>query len=213
MTPFDIVVLIVVGLSGLFALIRGFTTTALSLAAWVGALILLKLLFAPVSGFMRGFIDSKAGADILAFLVVLVASLGGLQFLANLAGEKVKASGLGVLDRALGLIFGVARGLLIVALVWMGLSKLFDPKGIDWIATAKTLPAVEQSADLTAKFINFARDFQASPEAKAPKIQPEDPDTASAPPQGYDPQSRDAIGDLIIDTAEPPAAQEGQTKR
>ncbi len=114
MTAFDLMVVVVVGLSLLIATLRGFVRSAVSLAAWVLAL-LLTLRFGPDVAASLGSLQLPPGATQalgygLTFLAVVIAgSLAGL-----LLARLLQAVGLGPLDRLLGALFGLARGLLLV---------------------------------------------------------------------------------------------------
>lgn len=190
MSPFDIVVLVVVGLSALYALSRGFVTELLSLLAWVGALIVLRFGFAPVSGYMRGFIDSGAIADIGTLILLMVGSFALFRLAARWIGSEVRESLVGPLDRAAGVAFGVARGFIIVALGFMALTWFVDRASLpDWISQAKTRPAVDWSAVQVSRFIHFAREQRAGPPEHQPQAKKASP--------GYTREERDEIGDLI----------------
>jgi membrane protein required for colicin V production len=149
MTPFDIVVLIVVGLSALYALSRGLVTELLSLLAWFGALIAVRFLFTPVSAWLRGWFESAALADVAALVGTFAAAFGLFRWLATFAGGKVKDSSLGPLDRLGGAAFGMARGLLVVSLAYLALGLVVDRENFPvWITQAKTQPVVEQTANM-----------------------------------------------------------------
>lgn len=159
MTPFDIVVLCVVGISALYALSRGFVTELLSLAAWVGALIMVRFLFTPVSQWLRTWFDSPALADVAALVGTFAVSFALLRWVATFAGGKVKDSPLGPVDRLGGALFGMVRGLLVVSLAYLALGLLVDEADFpDWIATAKTQPIVSSSAQVLRTVTAAVRD-------------------------------------------------------
>ncbi len=123
MTIFDYVVIGIVGLSLLFGLWRGVVGELIALAAWVLAVIA-ALEFGGWAGEMvfAGIADpairTLAGC-VLLFVGVLVV----MALVRMLVNSMVKALGLSVSDRILGMVFGVVRGLLVV-MVLVGLGGM-----------------------------------------------------------------------------------------
>jgi membrane protein required for colicin V production len=194
MSPFDLLVLVIVGLSGLYALSRGLVTELLSLLAWVGSLIVLRFGFSPLSGYMRGYIESGAIADIGTLMLLLIGSFALFRLAARWIGSEVRESLIGPLDRVAGAAFGVMRGLIIVSLGYMALGLFVERESMpDWIAEAKSRPAVEWAADKVSAFVRFAKDQRA--QLDAAKTPPEE--VAEKPDPGYTPDQREDMGDLI----------------
>jgi membrane protein required for colicin V production len=96
---------------------RGFVREALSLASWVVALWVAMLFFQDLADWLVRWIETPSVRDVVAFtaLFVSVVLLGGLVNF--LAGQLVARTGLTATDRALGIVFGVARGVVIVAVL------------------------------------------------------------------------------------------------
>lgn len=196
MTPFDIVVLIAIGLSAIAALSRGFVTELLSLMAWVAAWVATKIFFLPVQGWMRAQIDNKAGADIAAFALVFFGILVAVRMVAKFAGSQVKGSAIGIVDRILGAAFGAIRGLLIISAVYAGFGLLVArDKMPDWIQNAKFKPLVDFAADTvvsTTKALRGKKSTMDVPPAAGtvpPAEKPVEP--------GYDDADRNHLDDLI----------------
>jgi membrane protein required for colicin V production len=148
-TPFDIFVLVVIGLSALFALSRGFVTELLSLGAWLGAFLAVRFLFPTAQGWTRGWFDSEVMADVTALLLLFFGTLFLLRALATMAGGRVKESALGFADRTLGALFGAIRGLFIVAFAYLLLAFIIPgDKMPSWIVDAKSHGMVAFSADM-----------------------------------------------------------------
>ncbi len=132
MTAFDLVVFGVVVLSTLFGFARGFMRVAVSLAAWVVAFLLAIQLSTPLSAMLPEFGDSPTARYLTAFaLIVIVVLLVG-ALLGWLLYRLVRAIGLGFLDRLLGGVVGVARGVLIavIGVLVAGLTSL--PQQVWW---------------------------------------------------------------------------------
>ena len=124
-TIVDGIVAIVIVLSALLAYSRGFVREAMAIAGWIGAAIL-AFIFAPtveplvkeipvVGEFLA---DSCELAIIAAFAVVFAIALIIVSFFTPLFSTLVHRSVLGGLDQGLGFLFGVARGVLLVAIAF-----------------------------------------------------------------------------------------------
>ena len=167
----DVMVIAVVALSALFAFVRGFVHELLSLAAWFGAGVATFYGIDYVIPVARDLTDVQPLADIGAgtaiFLVVLVV----LTILARLVVRRIRKSGLGTLDRSLGLLFGVARGALLLAIAWLVAAWTFQEEDAypPWIAEARTLPLVQYGAQSL---------YDLLPEG----LRPEEPPPGIAPP-------------------------------
>jgi membrane protein required for colicin V production len=117
----DILVLVIIGISCLLGLVRGLVKEALSLAFWIGAVVL-GVIFSPAVGqWLAGYISlenlalQRAVGFVSIFILVVFA--GGL--ISNAMSRLFSAAGLGASDRALGGLFGVIRGVVIVAILVM----------------------------------------------------------------------------------------------
>ncbi len=116
MTAFDLMVIGVVGLSTVFAFWRGFVRVAVSLAAWVVAVVAALHYSSAVGAMLPEFGGSAVARSIAAFALILV----GVLILGALAGwtlaRLIRAIGLGFIDRIFGALLGIARGALIVVI-------------------------------------------------------------------------------------------------
>jgi membrane protein required for colicin V production len=149
MNGFDVLVLAVVLISALLAFARGFVREALSMAA-LGVAILAVLWGFPVFRVpMREFIETGWVADAATiggiFLLVYIA----VRVLTGRIHEWVHDSEpLGILDRTAGLLFGVARGFLLLAVGLLVVTSVAPqsmlPKGV---TGARFYPFVVITAD------------------------------------------------------------------
>jgi membrane protein required for colicin V production len=148
----DIVVLAVIALSTLLALGRGFVKEVLSIFGWIGAAIGTFLIFfyvPQVREFARKQIAEPVLADIACAVGLFVVLLIVLGFFNHAISTRVHASSLGPLDKSLGLVFGLLRGVVLVALAYMAMTDWFMPDKKtrpDVINQARTEPYVEMAA-------------------------------------------------------------------
>ena len=118
MTGFDLLLLAIVIASALLALIHGIIKEIFSLAAWIVGLGAAVLLAGTVGNwFPVDMLGSPHLRYVVAFVLILVAVLLIGALLGTLLKSGARAIGLGVLDRLLGGIFGVLRGLLIAMII------------------------------------------------------------------------------------------------
>ncbi|MEE8118502.1 MAG: CvpA family protein [Gammaproteobacteria bacterium] len=110
----DIVIIAIVSVSALISLFRGFVKEALSLASWVISFGLAVLFADNVAGMLDSWIDSPLGRWAAAFILILVIALAIGTILNHIAGLAIEKAGLTTADRALGAIFGMLRGVMIV---------------------------------------------------------------------------------------------------
>ena len=139
----DIVVLAIVAFSGMLGFMRGMVREVLGLIAWIGAAFAATWFFPQVQGIARRFIADPDVADPVAFGVVFLFVLIVLSLLARTLSGAVRHSGLGGLDRTLGLVFGLLRGaaLMIAAYIIVGVVEPVD-RWPDEVLAARTLPSI-----------------------------------------------------------------------
>ena len=132
MTSFDYVVLAIIGLSIILSVMRGFFREALAILGWVAAFVTAKTYANQILPMMPENIPTESLRILAAFLVLFFATLLVATLLAIALSSVFKKMGLGWLNRLLGAIFGLARGVLIVCIVVFlaGLTEL--PNDARW---------------------------------------------------------------------------------
>jgi membrane protein required for colicin V production len=146
---FDLAVLGVIALSAIFAFARGFVREALSIVAWVGAALITLYGFNQVYGLVIRFVTTPMLADLIAGAGLFVIGLIVLTILTGYLARFVQSSGLSPIDRTLGLIFGLARGVFLVSLAYLMLDiSLPQSDRPGWIKQAKSEPFLAQGAEL-----------------------------------------------------------------
>jgi len=132
MTIFDYAVLTIIGLSIIFSVMRGMVREVLAILGWVAAFYVGRTYTGQLLPMMPADIPSESLRVLAAFLVLFLATLLLTSLLAIAISAIFKKIGLGWLNRLLGAVFGVFRGLLIVCVV-VFLAGLTDlPKDSRW---------------------------------------------------------------------------------
>ena len=116
MTAFDYAVLAIVAASILLGAWRGLVSEVLALAAWVVALLAGRALAPEMAPVFGEWLQEPALRYAAAFVAIVVAVLVAAALLRLALSKLLRAIGLGPLDRFLGAVFGVARGVLVVLL-------------------------------------------------------------------------------------------------
>lgn len=132
LTWFDYLVLAVIALSSLLGMWRGVVSEVLALLAWIAAFFAAKLLGGMAAELIGNALHDPAMRQIVGYVAVFVATLLLFAVARLLLSTLLRAIGLGVVDRLLGTLFGVGRGVLLV-LVGVLLAGLTDlPRQSGW---------------------------------------------------------------------------------
>jgi membrane protein required for colicin V production len=147
MTWVDFVVLGVLAISALLAFLRGFVREVLGIGAWVGAVMASVWAFPFARPRFREWLGTPDLVDPVTFGAVFIVVLIVLLLVSHWIGALVRRSVLGGLDRTLGLVFGLVRGLalVVVAYVVAGLVIPVD-RWPDPVLQARTLPIAYEGA-------------------------------------------------------------------
>ncbi|HSA82145.1 MAG TPA: CvpA family protein, partial [Geminicoccaceae bacterium] len=154
LTAFDVAVLLIVGLSVLISLMRGVTQDVLITASWVGAGVITYYGFGHARGLARQTIETGLLADAAAFGLVFIVPLVGFKLLAAAIADRLPDGRIGALERVGAMVFGVARGAVIVSVAYLFLPVVWDrDEQPDWIREAMVLPYVQDGAELLQPFV------------------------------------------------------------
>ncbi|MGA0394685.1 MAG: CvpA family protein, partial [Rhodospirillales bacterium] len=87
--------------------------------------------------------------------VIFIVSLIVLSVITSTISKQVRTSALNALDRALGFLFGILRGAVVVCLVYIGIEWMWPPKDQpNWLRSARTITLVENGAALLKSFVS-----------------------------------------------------------
>lgn len=136
-------------LSGLLAFARGFVREVLSILAWVVSFVLALQFYPRLSPHILRYIQSEDIAAAAAFGAIFLVSLVVLWVISSAIARRVQSSEIGALDRSLGFLFGLLRGAVIVALLYLLLVQFLPPREHpSWLREARAMPLIEYSANL-----------------------------------------------------------------
>ena len=132
MTSFDYIALLIIGISIVVSMMRGAVREVLAIVGWVVALYTARTYASQLVPLLPPDIPTEPLKVLAAFVILMLGVLLVASLLAIALSSLIKKIGLNWLNRFVGALFGVARGLLIVCvLVFLaGLTSL--PKDARW---------------------------------------------------------------------------------
>ena len=188
-TLLDIILIGVMLVSALLAMIRGFMREILSIAAWLIAAVATLYAYAKLLPFAKSYFnnDIVAAAAVIGgtfLLTLIIVSIITVRF-----SDMVLDSRVGALDRTLGFLFGLGRGLIIVVVAFLFFAWLVPPRTQPaWVANAKSRVVLQSTGDWLMSMLPDDPESTILKRLKRPK--PED----GGEQQDAPPDQRGALG-------------------
>jgi len=148
-TLLDIILLVVMLISGLLAMIRGFMREVLSIAAWIIAALVTLYSYQQLVPIAKTYLN---GSDLIATIAVVggvfLVTLIIVSIITVRISDMILDSRIGALDRTLGFLFGLARGLIIVVVAFLFFAWLVpDRSQPDWVRNAKSRVVLQSTGE------------------------------------------------------------------
>lgn len=187
----DIILAAIMLISGFLAMLRGLTREVLSILSWALAAVATLFFFPKYQAQARVYIEPPLLADALLaggiFLVVLII----VSLITVRISDGVLDSRIGALDRSLGFVFGLARGLVLVVIAYLFFTWLVpEDTQPQWIRNARSLPILKQTG---AGIVSLLPE---DPAAAIPGIQKEQDTTPPQTPAPANPENPDQKSNL-----------------
>jgi membrane protein required for colicin V production len=180
-TLLDVILIGVMLISAMLAMIRGFLREILSIAAWVIAAAVTLFSYSKLLPLAKGYVNNDIIAAVVVvastfLLTLLVVSAATVRF-----SDMVLDSRVGALDRTLGFLFGLARGLIIVVVAFLFFVWLVPSKTQPgWVANAKSKVVLQSTGDWLMSMLPDDPESTILKRLKRPS--PDDIDQPDAPP-------------------------------
>src|SRR5437879_7860326 len=192
-TLLDIILIGVMLISALLAMIRGFMREVLSIAAWLIAAVATLYGYTKLLPLAKTYFNN----DIIAAAVVIGGTFLGTLLIVSIItvrfSDMVLDSRVGALDRTLGFLFGLARGLLIVVVCYLLGSWLVPERTQpDWVRQAKSKVVLQSTGEWLMSMLPDDPESTILKRLKRPR--PDDADPADTPPE-----RRGALGAPPVD--------------
>src|SRR5689334_15654674 len=181
-TWLDIILIAVMLISALLAMIRGFMREVLSIAAWVIAAGVTLYSYTKLLPFAKTYFNN----DIVSVAVVVagtfIATLLVVSMITVRFSDMVLDSRVGALDRSMGFVFGLGRGLVIVVVAFLFFAWLVpDRSQPEWVRGAKSRVVLQGTGDWLMSMLPDDPESTILKRLKKPK--PEDQDAPDNPDQ------------------------------
>ena len=117
MSMVDIAILVVLAVSLLIGLFRGFIREILSLFSWLGAMWIAYHFATEAATYLEPYIDQPPLRVVVGFAGIFITALISFSIISYLLYRLLSIAGVSGIDRSLGSLFGLIRGLVIVAVL------------------------------------------------------------------------------------------------
>lgn len=152
MTAFDYALLFLLGCSVIIGTMRGFLREVLSLVSWVVAFVVANMYGEVLAPMLPAALPGETIRLIISFVVLFIGARIAMMLFAKAVDALVSAGGLSGLNRSLGSVFGLARGVLLslVLVLLCGMTSI--PQQPFW-QNAMFSPYAEQAAMMALPFL------------------------------------------------------------
>lgn len=152
LTILDYIYILVVLASTIWATVRGGVYETIATLSWVVAAISARFVSPYLDGLLQkwfGLPDSTVGTLVVSYFLVFFVILVIVGFINHKIRERIQDSFLSVVDKTLGVIFGIIRSIIVMGFVYWGMLWYYSdfPRGLpNWIANARTRPVMQLTA-------------------------------------------------------------------
>jgi membrane protein required for colicin V production len=144
----DIGLLAVMLISGILAMVRGFMREILSIASWLIAAGVTLYGYARAEALVRDYVANDLLAKGIAIGGLFLITLLVVSLFTVKISDLILDSRVGALDRSLGFLFGLARGLVIMVVAFLFFAWLVPAKSQpDWVTNARSRVVLQATGD------------------------------------------------------------------
>ena len=201
----DLIILGIIVISVLFALYRGLVRELLGISSWLLAGFVALYSYNPLLTFMEGHFENVKLAAIVGSVLLALAVLIVMTIVNAFITKRLRKSSLSGLDRIFGFMFGIARALLIVALIYIfATTMMLSPKHVEHLKSQNfSIQYVEIIANYVQSVFpeNVKMDLSAYQTTKQEKIK-EKKQQKEATVTEYKQEDRQSLDDMIENIVE-----------
>lgn len=181
LTLLDIILLVVMLISGILAMVRGFMREVLSIASWAAAALLTVYAYPKLLPMAKQYVANDMAASAVVIGGVFLGTLLVVSVITIKISDMILDSRVGALDRTLGFLFGLARGLLIVVVAFLFFVWLVPERSQpDWVKNAKSRAVLENTGKAIMSMLpddpeGLLRQFKRKRDGEEPAEPPAEP--------------------------------------
>ncbi len=153
-TTIDLAVIVIIALSAMIALWRGLVRETFSIFEWIASAYVALRLAPTFQPMVSGIIAPSWLAWIVVFVATFLIIFVPLSMLSHRFAEIVKRSEIGAVDRVLGFVFGVGRGLVVVGLAYIAFASFVPLESQPQAVTnARLFPLIQNSSEVLLSLV------------------------------------------------------------
>jgi membrane protein required for colicin V production len=143
----DIGVIVVLLVSALLGLLRGFTRELFSILAWVGAGAISYFAYPHVQPWLNNLIGIELLAELGSAVGVFIIAMIVLTLVFAAVADRIRGEKTSALDRSLGFLYGLARGAVVLIAAYMIFSWFVPPaEQWPWLETARSMRPIRNAS-------------------------------------------------------------------
>ncbi len=144
----DLGLIVVILISALLAMLRGFTREVLAIASWGAAAVAAIYLHPLVLPYVKPYFSKDVVALAVSAAIVFFVTLILVSLITVKISDAILDSKVGPLDRSLGFVFGAARGLLLCVIAFVFFTWLVPEKTQpEWVKSARMKPLLQSTGN------------------------------------------------------------------
>jgi membrane protein required for colicin V production len=149
----DYIIIVIIAISALISLFRGFMRESMALAGWVLAFWVSAVYMNQLAVFISPYLTLPPSIQVLvAFVILFIITLILAALVSNLVANLVDKTGLSGTDRAIGILFGIARGIIIVSVLVLLAGFTLIPQD-PWWKQSLFIEHFQQLAEMMKEFL------------------------------------------------------------
>ncbi len=147
-TLLDLILIGVMLISGLLAMVRGLLREVFSIVSWVAAAGVTLYFYPQLLPITKQYVAQDMVATVVTVALLFLGTLLIVTIISARLSDAVLDSRIGALDRSLGFVFGLARGLLVMVVAFLFFNWLVPEKTQPpWVVNAKSRPVLQNTGD------------------------------------------------------------------
>ena len=152
---FDIIILVLIFISALFAFFRGFSLELLSISVWVTSILGSYMYGNKLVNLFNKIINNILISTGISYVVIFLTIFVIFSFFTRKFSIYIKDSYFGLIDKSLGFLFGILRGYVIFGLCYFCFDYFYQGKKLEFIDNSKIIPVIKFTNNEIFRFLKI----------------------------------------------------------